>query len=115
MLTVRPDSVEGLQRDRLAEANRRLVDYAQLRFPSVFTAPNASRSLKLVEQIRARAAGYGITREDNIATMIDLSTMYGLDFDKAPWAAGPLSNPQLHGPDKVSLLKRRLRKSGIKI
>ncbi len=115
MLTVRPESIEAVQQDRLAEANRRLVDYAQKRFPSVFKAQHAQRSLKLVEQIRGKAAGFGITREDNVATMLDLATMYGLDFDKVAWAADALSNPKLHGPDKISILKRRLRKQEIKI
>ena len=115
MLTVRPESVEAMQRDRLAEANRLLLEYAQQRYPSVFKPQNAQRTLKLVEQIRERAAGYAITREDNVATMIDLSTMYGLDFDQTPWAAGVLSNSKLPGPDKVSILQRRIRRQGAKI
>ena len=115
MLTVRPESLETMQRGRMAEADRLLVEYAQKRFPSVFTPQNAGRTLKLVEQIRERAASYAITREDNVATMMDLSTMYGLNFDKADWATRVLSNSRLAGPDKVSALQRRIRRQGVKI
>ena len=115
MLTVRQESVEAVQQGRIAEANQCLVEYAQKRFPSVFKPQHASRSLKLVEQVRAKAAGFKITREDNVATMLDLVTMYGLDFDQSPWAADVLKNPKLHGPDKISVLKRRLRQQEIKI
>ncbi len=115
MLTVRPESVEAMQRDRLAEANRKLVDYAQQRFPTVFKPQQFERSQKLVQKIRAQAAGHGITREDNVATVLDLVTMYGLDFNKAPWAVDVLSNSKLTGPDKISILRRRLHKRGITI
>ncbi len=115
MLTVRLESVEAMQRERLAEANRKLVDYAQQRFPSVFKPQQFERTEKLVQKIRAQAAGHGITREDNVASILDLVTMYGLDFDKAPWAADALANSKLSGPDKISILRRRLHKQGIKI
>ena len=115
MLTVRPESVEAMQRDRLAQANRKLVEYAQQRFPTVFKPQQSERTHQLVEKLRVQAAGHGITREDNVASMIDLATMYGLDFDKAAWAVDVMSNPKLAGPDKISILRRRLQKQGVKI
>ena len=51
MLTVRPESLETMQRGRMAEADRLLVEYAEKRFPSVFTPQNSGRTLKLVEQM----------------------------------------------------------------
>ena len=115
MLTVRLESVEAMQRDRLAQANRQLVAYAEQRFPTVFKPQQSERTRKLVEKIRAQAAEHGITREDNVASMIDLVTMFGLDFAKAPWAADVLSNSNLAGPDKISILRRRLNKQAVKI
>ena len=107
--------MEAMQSDRLSLANRKLVTYAEQRFPTVFKPQQPERTRKLVEKIRAQAAGRGITREDNVATMIDLVTMFGLDFDKAPWAADVLSNAKLAGPDKISILRRRLNQRGVKL
>lgn len=115
MLTVRPESREAMQRERVEAADRRLVEYAQRRFPAVFKPQNSARSLQLVRQLRERAGEAGITREDNVANFIDLSTMYGLDFDKAPWAADVMHNEKHTGSVKISILKRRLHKRGIKI
>jgi len=115
LLTVRPQAVESLQQQRLDRANEQLADYAQARFPKIFTPAHRARTLQLVKTLRARASGYGITREDNVANFVDLAAMYGIGFDKAPWAADVLNNQKLHGPDKVSVLKRRMRKQGVKI
>ncbi|MCC6539464.1 MAG: hypothetical protein IT162_18070 [Bryobacterales bacterium] len=115
MITVRRESIDSLQQDRLGQANDELADYAQARFPKIFTPAHRDRTLQLVKKLRARAARHGVTREDNVANYLDLATMYGLDFDQAPWAADVLNNPKLAGPDKISVLKRRLRKQGIKI
>lgn len=107
--------MDELAEARLDAANHKLVAYAEARFPSVFKTSQSDRSLKFVAKVRTLAAAHGITREDNVANYLDLVTMYGLDFDQAPWAAGVLSNAKLHGPDKIAILKRRLAKRGIQI
>lgn len=115
LITVRPESIDSLQQGRIEQANDQLADYAQARFPKIFTAAHRARTLQLVKKLRARAAGFGITREDNVAHFLDLATMYGMEFDQTPWAADVLNNASLHGPDKMAVLTRRLRKQGIKI
>jgi hypothetical protein len=67
----------------------------------------------LVEQIRRRAQQYGITKENDVATFLDLTIMYGPDFPRASWASDILREEKILGPYKMALLRQRVRKSGV--
>lgn len=95
------------------KANLELIEYAKKRFPKVFEKVDATRAYKFVDHVRTTAQGYDIEREDNVATFLDFTIMYGLDFHKAVWANDVLSSRTMRPPDKIALLKYRVRQSGV--
>lgn len=90
-----------------------LVKYAQRRFPSVFQAAPEDRLLALVRQVRETALRFGVDRQDNVGTFLDFWVMYGADFYAAPWASDILACNELHGPDKMVVLRSRVEESGV--
>jgi hypothetical protein len=112
MLRIRPEQVNALTAAMRDQANVRLAEYARKRFPTVFQKTSDKELRAFVEKVRAQAKKYGITREDNVATILDFAVMYGEGFDEASWASEILASQVLHGPDKVAILRQRVRSSG---
>jgi hypothetical protein len=90
-----------------------LMEYAQRRFPTVFQAVAESQLLALVRQVRETANRFGVDRQDNLATFLDFWVMYGADFHAASWASDILSCNELHGPDKMAVLRSRVEATGV--
>lgn len=61
-----------------------------------------------------KARRYGIEREDNVATFLDLTVMYP-SFPDLRWAIDVLKANTLHGPDKMAMLRDRVARQGIEI
>ena len=91
----------------------RLVDYLRQRFPAEFGHANDDAVRSAVAEARRIGRRYGIVRLDNVGSIADLIVMYGPDFDQKPWAHDILSSDRLHGPDKMALLRARLRSFGV--
>jgi hypothetical protein len=87
--------------------------YARKRFPKVFEKVDEAAASRLVDQVRRTAERYGIKSEDNVATFLDFTIMYGKEFHKAPWASEVLLNGAIRAPDKMALLKDRVRQTGV--
>jgi hypothetical protein len=114
-MIIRPDQLKAFSIEMLERADRELVVYARRRFPQISANTTDDELLALVKQVRAEAQRYGMEREDNVATYLDLTVMYGNGFCRAEWARDVLESGTLHGPDKLALLKRRVGRSGIRI
>lgn len=115
MIRIRSELMNELSSHSLATANVALIDYARKRFPEEFIITADSEMLEFVKRIRSLAGRYGIDREDNVATFLDLSVMYGEDFHESPWASEVLSTDALHGPDKMALLRHRVGETGVNL
>lgn len=105
--------------DRLASAqasraNDALTDYLRQRFPDQFRTQVRKHILEIVRAARVKANSYGIEREDNVATFLDLVVMYP-GFPELRWAIDVLNAKTLHGPDKMALLRDRIERQGTKI
>lgn len=113
MFRIRSEQVTALSQEREARADVALVPYARQRFPTEFVEQNDSQVQHFIHGVRGEARKFGIEREDCVATFFDLTVMYGSDFPKAPWASDVLSSNALKGPDKIALLKYRVKQTGV--
>jgi len=109
MLTITPAQFQALAADVRERANRELVKYARGRFPTKVAQIADSEVIAIVARVRQLAQQYGIVREDNIATFLDLTMMYGENFHNDRWANEVLTNDAIHGPDKMVLLRHKVR------
>jgi hypothetical protein len=104
------DKFSDTLRDR---ANLGLAEYARKRFPRKFATTAEEDLVALASRVRMTAKTYGIEREDNVATFLDFTVMYGEEFHRDPWAAGVLKNRAMHGPDKMALLRYQVELTGV--
>ena len=112
-MIVRSEQIEPFQTSLEGRFDCDLAKYAQRRFPDVFQAVAQDRLLTFVRQVRETAARFGVDRQDNVATFLDFRVMYGVDFHTAPWASDILSCNDLHGPDKMAVLRNRVEETGV--
>jgi hypothetical protein len=113
MLQIRGEQVRTFTCVMIDRANETLAGYARRRFPTVFAGRPDAELRDLARGVRATANRYGVTREDNVATFLDFTVMYGPDWPAAAWAADVLTCQALHGPDKVALLRHRVERTGV--
>lgn len=97
-----------------ARANEALVEYLRQRFPDQFGTQPRDFTLEIVRAARIKARKFGIEREDNVATFLDLTLMYP-GFPDLRWATDVLNANTLHGPDKMAVLRYRVGRQGIEI
>ena len=103
-MLIRSDQTAALHAALLDRANLVLVGHLRRRFPTHLRHSD-DELISLVAQARSVAANYGVSREDNVVTFVELSVMYGQDFHERDWARDILSSRLLHGPDKIALLR----------
>lgn len=105
--------MDALAAMRIDAANQRLVSYLRARFPGRYDAIPDDRLRAAIDRMRGTAADYGIQRENDVATFLDFTVMYGQDFHRDAWAREILQVKELHGPDKMDVLRDRVRGSGV--
>jgi hypothetical protein len=113
MLRIRPEQVTTLTLSLTQRANRHLVLYARTRFPRELAHTDETALYELVTKVRVAAQQYGIHKENDVATFLDLTVMYGPDFPHASWATDILREEKTLGPYKMAVLRQRVRKSGV--
>jgi len=104
-----------LAQDALRRANDLLAEYARRRFPSLLENTAPETLLKIVQEVRTRAGTNGFEREDQIATYLDLTLMYGSDFAESDWAKPILANASFVTDDKISALMGQVEANGVKL
>lgn len=114
-LIIRKKQMATLSARMTDEANRRLVTYARERFPDEFKHTDDPTLYELAKNVRMNANKYGVNKENDVATFLDFTVMYGEEFHQAPWAADILGCDALHGPDKMTLLRHRVTESGVNL
>lgn len=97
-----------------ARANRELIGYLRTRFTEHLATQSDDDLLQIVQTARKKARTFGIEREDNVATFLDLTVMYP-KFPDVAWATDILTTDKLHAPDKIALLRDRLRRHGVEL
>ena len=92
----------------LERANRDLADYLRRRFPTLLAHRTTEELLPAIRLVRDRAKRYGILYENDVATAMDLSVMYGSEFFSAEWAADILDMDGISGVQKMRMLRARV-------
>lgn len=108
MLTIRPEQMQSLAAASTERLNRDLVEYVRQRFPTTFERHDDQYILDGIRKMRSIASHYGVERQDNVATFIDFTIMFGAQFHRADWAVDILDCKTLHGPDKMAVLSFRV-------
>ena len=108
MIRVRPEQKNALARDFEARLNNDMVAYARKRFPDEFRHTPDNELLEQVIETRAAAKKHGITLENDVATYLDLTIMYGKHFPTADWAIETMSDIELTGSQKTKALRNEL-------
>jgi hypothetical protein len=111
MLTMRKAQMDILRRD----ASKRFAEHLARRFAALWP----ERASRLAEAHRLfvdasiqRAMSYGIESQSAIARFVNLSHIWGHDFENRPehaWALKILTNPNLKGQRKMDDLVFRTR------
>ena len=105
------DLTSGAQR----RADTEMVDYARRRFPTKFAQTPQETMMRIVKEIRNRAAGDGFEREDHVASYLDFTVMYGPDFSRSEWAQPILENDAYNVDQKIQALSTRVEETGVKL
>lgn len=113
-LVIKPETLRMFTEAQTVRANNGLIHYLRQRFPDLLRARPDSEMLALVEEARRRAKRFGIEREDNVATFLDLTVMFP-GFPDLPWAQDIVESEKLHGPDKMALLRNRVERHGTEL
>jgi hypothetical protein len=71
--------------------------------------------LEFVQTVRKTAREYEIEKENDVATFLDFTVMYGQDFPKSDWAKDILSCNELQGPAKMTILRHQVTETGVKL
>jgi hypothetical protein len=112
MSTIEPVQMQLLAASATERFDRELAVHARRRFPATFEGLDDQYMRAGVRKVRATARGYGIERQDDVATFIDFMIMFGVEFHRAPWAVDILECKALHGPDKMAVLRHRVAEAG---
>lgn len=112
MLTIRDEQFKALS---AAHLDRDLVRYLRQRFPTTLAQKSDADLHQIAQTSREIGARHGITADDDIGTIADLTVIYGTDFEMQPWANEVLCSSAIAGADKVEILRARARESGAPI
>jgi hypothetical protein len=115
MIKITQEQLDALAVSLCERANVTLTNYARNRFRLEFNEVSDVELTRLAERVRKTATTYDLERENDIATFLDFSVMYGEDFHRDDWAREILRDNTLHGPDRMQLLRHKVRLENVDI
>ena len=114
MLTLRQEQVKAFGPLGMKSFEDKVLVHLRKVFPEKAEALGEPRLRDAIRYGTQRAKTYSIVSEHDVCKYIDLSILYGRDFDKdaaLPWAAKILQNKNIRNPTtKVDRLFREARK-----
>jgi hypothetical protein len=87
-----------------------LVRYVRERFPRATSQVAPDEIIRFVEQATSRSQLNNVHELSHLATWLDLSLMFGLDFISAPWASDVWQLEGVSVAEKIAALSDRVRK-----
>lgn len=114
MLVLRPDQMDALAAPHRERFVRKTLDNLARVFPGDPRLAGEAAVRALIDDAWARAAGYGIARERELALFIYLVFEHGPGFEKQAerrWMEAILTNAALNGAMKMDLIYARLQKA----
>jgi hypothetical protein len=106
-MVIRAAQIEALRADLLL---RELVRYARSRFPERFRDASPPEVLDLCAEVLRTTRRYGIDEATDIATVLDLTVMYGAGFPDSEWARDVFATQALGPGEKIAVLRSRVRR-----
>lgn len=107
MLKISEKSFSALSDYSMLESNKRILVILKKRYPICRSKSDVELN-EIIMQTRKKAKLFGIVNDDDIATTLDIITMYGENFWSQSWSEDIFHLPHLIGSEKVELLKRRV-------
>jgi hypothetical protein len=101
MLKIRKEQVEGLRQLAVQDFVNRMITHVGKFFPQQSAALGEATTRETIGYGINRARSYGIVAERDVCKYIDLTVVFGRDFDrdkKLPWARSVLEDRTLRGP-----------------
>jgi hypothetical protein len=116
MLNIRKEQMKVFSRCAVQRFEDQMVRYLKSALPRHFIrasgeAPNETQVRKLIADGVARAKGYGIFSERDVASYLEFVLILGPDFERQPemiWALSILSDEELTGRAKVAFLQQAM-------
>jgi hypothetical protein len=90
-------------------SKRELMRYARDRFPAYFKSRSSEELGTFCDGVRELARRLGITANSDLATVLDLTIMYGAQFHEARWASDVFSVRDWSGAEKIRVIRSRVR------
>lgn len=115
MLRISRDQLAAIAASSTGAANLRLAIYARERFPQEFHSTSDDELVSLVQDVRRRAKGHGVENENDIATALDLTIMYGPGFYREEWASDVFQQGGCSGAQKMEVLRTRFWENGVSL
>lgn len=115
MLELRREQGRMLTRRHDEATDARLASHLRARFPREFSDGKAEQATRIVAEARTISRRYGISHLDAIGMIADLIVMFGVTFDRDPWAHEVLSLVGVTPAERIRLLMDRLQESGVRI
>lgn len=90
---------------------QQLIDFTQYaitRFPEHFSNQPQEKLIPQIKKICKQAHCYGINNNSDLASVIDLTVLFGENFYDEVWAKDVVSVPHLSGTEKMKILRERM-------
>jgi hypothetical protein len=110
MLQISKEQFLLFKADALNRANLRMVQYAKERFPDLTMDKLDKDIMSFVIKVRRLANQNDLTEETDVATALDLSVMYGIDFYSELWVSDVFMIPEWSGAYKIEIIRDRVRR-----
>ena len=103
MLTIRKAQIQALGRVVMQEFEKDMLQHLEQFFPDESSAMGDKALRELIRHAIARAKDYGLTSERDLCKYLNLTMVYGRDFDTDPeleWMRGFLTDPDVLDPSE---------------
>jgi hypothetical protein len=100
MITIREEQFAAFRRVSIRDFERRMMEHIRKCFPARLDTLGEQKVIDLIKYGIQRAAHYGITTQRDVCKYIDLSVVFGREFDtdpKLPWARSVLEDSSAAG------------------
>ena len=101
MLTIRKEQVQALSRVTIQEFEKDMLQHLMQFFPDESAAMGNKELRAHIRHAIARAKGYGVSSERDLCKYLNLTMVYGRDFDTDPeveWMRDFLTDPDVSDP-----------------
>jgi hypothetical protein len=108
MLKIRTEQFEAFQNYSRAQFEKSMVSHLRERFLAETAGLSDDGLLGKVQEGMKQAKCYGIETEAHIRSYLELTMIYGADFDRSPntpWAGRILRDHRLTADDKIQKLE----------